>query len=181
MLIPPLQISAGCRCCRRQRSKPPLAACPPQAEASCLLSATAGPRSSAPPREASASWGPPDEGSERAETSAPQRPHQLKSDVGLLLPSPPLPPAVCGPWRWARAGGCRSGRSSSGSQSPAASCVESPPPRSSATAERGERSGTVESVRPSAPAWTEKNKVCFVSQNAERERGEGGRAGREIA
>lgn len=67
--IPPLQISAGCTCCRRQRSKPPLAACLLQAEASCLLSATAGPRSSAPPREVSASWGHPDKDSERRNVS----------------------------------------------------------------------------------------------------------------
>lgn len=180
MEIPPLQISAGCTCCRRQRSTPPLAACPLQAEASCLLSATAGPRSSAPPREALASWGPPDDGSEGRNVSTTETP-PAQSDVGILLPSPP-PPAVCGPWRWARAGGCRSGRSSSGSQSPAASCVENPPPRSSATVERGERSGTVESVQPSAPAWTEKNKACFVSQNAERERETGEeRAGRKNA
>lgn len=151
---PPRQRPAGCTCCRRQRSKPPPAACLLQAGASCPLSATAGPRSSAPPREVSASWGHPDEGAQAVSAA------ETKSDAGVFLhpPSPP-PPAVCGPWRWVRAGGCRSGHSSPGSQSPAASCVENPPPRSSAAAERGETSGTVESVRPSAPAWTEKNRM----------------------
>lgn len=32
-------------------------------------------------------------------------------------------------------------------------------------------SGTIESVQPSAPAWTDKNKVCFVSPNTERRDG----------
>lgn len=64
MQTPPLQISAGCTCCRRRRSTPPPAGGLLRAEASCLPSATAGPRSSAPPRGVSASWGRP----EREET-----------------------------------------------------------------------------------------------------------------
>lgn len=52
-----------------------------------------------------------------------------------------------------------------------ASCVENPPPRSSAAGERGGTSGTIESVRPSAPAWTVKNKVFCVTKCREK-RGE---------
>lgn len=155
MQIPPLRIAARCTCCRRLRSTPPLAACLLQAGASCPPSTTAGPRSSAPPHGASASWGHPAEENEHRKGQH-CRGQRAKTGVALWRPSP-APPAVCGPWRWARAGGCKSGRSSSGSQSPVASCVENPPPRSSAAGERGGTSGTVESVRPSAPAWTVKN------------------------
>lgn len=64
-----------------------------------------------------------------------------------------------------------SGHSSSGSQSPAVSCVENPPPRSSATGEREGTSATIESVQPSAPAWAEEKKACHKMQ---REKGRNG-------
>lgn len=63
-----------------------------------------------------------------------------------------IPPAACGPWWWACAGVCRSAHSSLEGQSPVASCVASPPPRSSGAEEHGGTSATDESARPSAPA-----------------------------
>ena len=76
-----------------------------------------------------------------------------------------LPPAVCGPWRWACAGECRSAHSSPEGQSPGASCVASPPPRSSGAEEHEGTSATDESARPSAPAWTDRNQRNGVDGN----------------
>lgn len=87
MQIPPLQISAGCTCCRRLRSKPPLAACLLQAGAFCLPSTTAGPRSSARPHGASASWGHPEESEHRNVNSGDQ---QAKTGAAFRIHRPHL-------------------------------------------------------------------------------------------
>ena len=58
---PPLQISAGCMCCRHPRSKPLPAGCLHLAEPFCPLWATVDPHSSARLHGASASWDPPEE------------------------------------------------------------------------------------------------------------------------
>ncbi len=162
--LPPLQISAGCMCYRHRRSKPLPAGCLLPAEPFCPLWATVDPHSSARPREASASWGHPEVESQNSDwrfkntllftlkwgkKNAQYQIARFAFDSNLFSP-----PAVCGPWRWACVGACRSGHSSPGGQSPVASCVASPPPRSSGAGERGGRSGTDESARPSAPAWT---------------------------